>query len=301
MEREKSRKSHSKIFKLFSIIILSISILFCSTVLNKKAVFADSGYDFSYDSGSSSSSSDWGSSSYDGSSYDYDGDLDGGSIVGTIIFFIILFVILVIVNACKKSTTTTSNTVSTVNDQAVVNRIKEYIPNFDRAQFLSDGFNIYKDVQNAWMNFKLDDVKDKITDEMFNMYQSELDALEIKGEQNIMKDFTLKSNYLKDVVKQNDNITITTCYVIDFYDYIVEQSTGKVLRGSSTTKMRVTYEMKFRKTLDEKLTVDKCPCCGAEIKQLNGSGTCEYCGSKIVSENSKWVLTDKKITNQTRV
>ena len=53
------------------------------------------------------------------------------------------------------------------------------------------------------MNFKLDDVKDVITDEIYNMYDSQLSTLEVKGEKNIMKDFKLVKSYLKDVNVQN--------------------------------------------------------------------------------------------------
>ena len=150
------------------------------------------------------------------------------------------------------------------------------------------------------MNFKLEDVRDKISDEMFNMYQSQLATMEVKGEQNIMRGFTRQAAYLKDVVKQNENITITATYVVDFYDYIVDKATGRVLRGTAGSKIRVTYDMKFRKTLDASQVVDHCPNCGAKFENINGSGICEYCGSKVVSENAKWILTDKKNIGQTR-
>ena len=55
--------------------------------------------------------------------------------------------------------------------------------------------------------------------------------------------------------------------------------------------------MSFRKTLNENNKIDHCPNCGAEV-EMNSSGTCEYCGSKLVSENTKWVLTEKKVINQ---
>ena len=147
------------------------------------------------------------------------------------------------------------------------------------------------------MNFKLEDVRDIITDELYSMYESQLSTLEVKGEQNIMKDFVLKGSFLKDVTNQNDTITITTGYIIEFYDYIAEQATGKVLRGTSNRKVRITYEMKFRQTLDESKKVTKCPNCGADI-EMNTSGICEYCHNKLVTENTKWVLTEKKTMNQ---
>ena len=183
------------------------------------------------------------------------------------------------------------------DDSKVEALIKHYIPTFDKAQFLQDGFKIYKDVQDAWMNFKLDDVKDVITDELYNMYESQLATLKVKGEQNIMKDFVLKKSFLKDVSVQNDTITINTRYIIEFYDYIANRNTGETIRGNSERKMRVRYEMKFRQSLDQSKVVDKCPSCGAPIK-INSFGTCEYCKAKIVTENTKWVLTEKKVLNQ---
>lgn len=148
------------------------------------------------------------------------------------------------------------------------------------------------------MNFKLDDVKNVITDEMYNMYESQLDIMQTKGEQNIMKDFKEKGAFVRDVVVQNNDITITAVYIVEFYDYIANAKTGKVLTGTNRRKLRVTYEMKFRKSL----TADKdtkCPNCGAKIEYANGSAVCKYCGSKLVYDNSDWVLTNKKTVYQT--
>ena len=55
--------------------------------------------------------------------------------------------------------------------------------------------------------------------------------------------------------------------------------------------------MKFRKTLDESKKVTKCPACGAEI-EMNNTGICSYCRSKLVTENTEWVLTEKNTLNQ---
>ena len=279
------------------VIVLCIAMIsLIPSFIDKHISLADSGFGSSYDSGGSSYSGgsyDSGSSSWD---YDSDYDSDGGeySIVG----FIIVLVIIVIVTiySAKNNQNTTMKT-DNVNDENVANKVKQYIPNFNKQEFLNNGYQIYKNVQNAWMNFKLDDVKDVITDELYNMYDSQLSTLEVKGEKNIMKDFKLVKSYLKDVNVQNETITITTGYIIEMYDYIIEESTGKVLRGSSTNKLRIVYEMKFRQTLNSNGKVDHCPNCGAKI-EMNSSGTCEYCGSKLVSENTKWVLTEKKTMRQ---
>lgn len=309
MNEVKKDKKGFSIAKLLVVISLSICVLFIGAALRKNVVFADSGFDSSYDSGGSDfgSSSDYGSSysgsDYYGSSSGSGGDI-GGGIGAFIAYAIIMTVIACIMMAMNKSNVTSTAPATfkaNVNDEDVVNRIKSFIPNFDKNSFLQEGYQIYLDVQDAWMNFKLEDVRGKISDEMFNMYQSQLTTMEVKGEQNIMRGFTRQAAYLKDVVKQNDNITITATYVVDFYDYIVDKATGRVLRGTAGSKIRITYDMKFRKTLDASQVVDHCPNCGAKIENINGSGVCEYCGSKVVSENAKWILTDKKNIGQTRL
>lgn len=301
MEKKKKFSLLKKI--LLIIIIAGISLI--PNIMHKNAVFADSGFGTSYHSSGSSSSSgsshSSGSSSYSGgSSYSSGSDSDGsgGSWVNMVIFFIIIIAIIIYANK-NKSNNNTAN-VTNINDSDIENKIKEIIPEFNKKEFLQDGYKIYCDVQNAWMNFKLDDVKDEITDELYNMYDSQLSTLDIKGEQNIMKDFKLVNSYLKNFANQNGNMTIVTGYVIEMYDYIIEKDTGKVLRGTSNNKIRVTYEMKFRKTLNKTTELKNCPNCGAEIN-INSSGVCPYCSSKIVVDNTKWVLTEKKTINQDNI
>lgn len=303
---DKKAKKYNRLIKLIAIVGISFMLIFSNSIINKKVVIADSGFDSSYDSGGSDwgGSSDWGSSSSDwGSSSYYGGSGGGGGGAADTVISIIIFIIIIaiILGASSKSKPTPQMPTINTNDAEVENRIKQYIPNFDKAKFLEDGYGIYLAVQNAWMNFKLEDVKDVITDEMFNMYETQLATLEVKNQQNIMDGFVKQKACLKDVVKQNDNITITAYYVVDFYDYIIDRNTKNVLRGSKSNKIRITYEMKFRKTLNTKSVVENCPNCGAKLEGMNGAGTCKYCGSKIVYENAKWVLTDKKNVGQIRL
>lgn len=314
-----------KIFKKVIILIVAlcaITYFMCnSSRADELPKIADSGHGTSYHSSGSHRSSSHSSSrsssgssrsssrsSYSGSSSSYrgSGNSSGSSLSGIallVTFGVILamvFIPIIISSFVRKpSRSGMNNLYNTYDDNYLTNRIKKALPNFDRKQFLEDGFKIYVDVQNAWMNFKLDDVKDVITDEMYNMYSAQLDLMKTKGEQNIMSDFKKCNAFLKGVSIQNNTIAVTTMYVVEFYDYIVNEQSKKVLRGSKSKKVRITYELTFRKTLDEKTVIDHCPNCGAKIEDANGSATCKYCGSKLVYENSKWILTNKKNINQT--
>ena len=279
--------------------VLSVTMIF--SIVNENPTFADSGHGTSHSSShsshSSSSSSRSRSSSRSSSRTSSSSSSSGDPVSAFISIIIYIIFIIIITVILSKKNQHVKVVVNKKDEKVVEDEIKKLIPNFDKYAFLKEGFNIYYDIQMAWMNFKLEDIKDKVTDEIYNMYESQLVTLEVKGEQNIMKDFKVVKSYLKDAVVQNNTITITTGYVIQMYDYIIEKSTGKVIRGSSNNKLKIVYEMKFRRTLDENAKIDKCPNCGAKI-DMNTSGICEYCGSKLVSENTKWVLTEKKTIRQ---
>lgn len=287
------------VISLVLAVVLSI-ILFLS--LGEKPSTAVSGHGTSHSSGGSHSSSRSSSrSSYRSSSISSSGSSSSPSsvasaIVGLVFLggFGLVFVILIAYATTKRSPITADKP---INDENVLNKIKEHLPDFDKVKYKEQTFKIFCDVQDAWMNSKIVDVKDIITDELYNMYDSQLDVMDVKGEQNIMKDISLHDFYLKAVSVQNDTITITSRYVISHYDYIADKETKKCIRGESNRKMKVNYDIKYRMTLNDNKVVTKCPNCGADL-DINSSGVCSYCRSKVFSETSNWVLSEIQVINQ---
>ena len=278
-------------------VVISFFTIFVYSFINKSTAIsfkiADSGHGVSHHSSGGHSSSH--SSSSSGSRVSLaDSDVSPGVIAVIVIFPITVIVVATICGILLGR----KRGINNINEDEIINKIKVYIPNFDKQKFLDEGYKIYIDVQNAWMTFKLDNVRNVITDEMYNMYDAQLEIMKAKDEQNVMSDFDKINSCVKNVVVQNNTIAITAVYVIDFYDYIINMTSGKVVSGTSTRKLRVTYEMTYRKSLVNNEKIGKCPNCGGKTEEINGVGICKYCGSKIVQENSKWVLTNKKVINQ---
>lgn len=279
------------------------SIMLTFTVIYERPTFADSGHSVSHSSSHSSHSSSHSSSSSRRSSSSSSrssssrSSSSSGDPFAAMISVIIMIAIIVIWTIIANKKQLHKIVINKNNEDEIENKIKKSIPNFNKQEFLKQGYSIYYDIQMAWMDFKLEDIKDKVTDEIYTMYESQLATLEVKGEQNIMKDIQLKQSCLKDVTNQNGTITIKTNYVIEMYDYIADVNTKKLIRGEDKKKIRILYEMSFRKTLNENEKITHCPNCGAKV-EMNSTGTCEYCGSKLVSENTKWVLTEKKVIEQ---
>lgn len=271
-------------------------------------VFADSGWDSSYDSGSSwsgssSSSSSWGSSSSSSSSWDSDysygssssrgGDLSAGETFIIAIFLIggmVVFAILILKNT---DSSTTNDAYSYYKDISLED-LQKVLPNETLEDLKLKLYQRFKDIQDAWENFNYDALREMCTDELAESYISQLDTLKLKNGKNIMSDFNPIDIKITSAKLDNDLISVVVYANITFYDYVINEKTGEVIRGNKSRKVNNHYIMTFV-VANESIT--KCPGCGAELK-MNTSGVCEYCRMKIVKNASDFVLSKKTNINR---
>ena len=274
---------------------------------------ADSGWDGSYGGGGSSSSggsissgsSD--SSSSSGSSKPSTPIYSWGTASTTNedidmrfeIFFtlgiigIFLFFILVNLGEAKKKNTKQN---SFLVVPFAIEKIKQVLPNFDKKVFKQNVFSIYQKIQVAWMNFDYETLRKYTTDELYNLYHSQLVALQMKKQKNVMRNFSLTDFAIVGMEKVENTVALKVRMRIKCLDYIVDEK-NKIIRGTDRQKMVYDYEMTFVKGMDIKK--NKCPNCNAPLENVNRS-VCPYCDSVIISENYDWVLAKKQMINQFR-
>ena len=277
-QRGNNMKYKKKIITL-GIIATAIISIFCIF----PSVNADSGFDSSYDGGGSSGGSSWsggGSSSYSSS---------GGGSGGSIILNIIIYAIIIIwIKNSRNKTARSLNHTREMN----IDKIKEILPNFNAQEFLQARYQDYKDIQEAWMNFDYDKLRTKVTDELYNQYEMQLQTLSVKGEQNIMSDFVYHDAMVTNVTKENNQITVTIELKVSFYDYIVKNK--NIVRGTKTRKIQMHYELIY---VCNNTQQNICPNCGAPLEKT-ASQTCPYCGSTIAAVSENWVLSKKEAKKQ---
>ena len=167
------------------------------------------------------------------------------------------------------------------------------IPNFDKDKFIEDRYNDYIKIQNAWMNFDYDTLKEKLTDELYNQYVMQLDTLKIKNEKNVMSDFVYVDSMITKISEVNGVLQVTTEMIVEFIDYICDEN-GKILRGSKYAKVTQHYEMVF---VMDKNSISKCPNCGTDISEFDN--ICPSCHSNIPLRNNVWKLSKKESIEQT--
>ena len=256
---------------------------------------ADSGFDGSYSGGSSSSS--WSSSSssgsyYSGSSNYSSGDSDPLSVIISLAIFLIIAAIVITQskNKVNNMPATTLNNVPPYNPD----KLKEILPDFDENTFRTQAYTIYKDIQTAWMNFDEETIRKNVTDEMYNMYKSQLTTLKVKKQTNVMKDFNLLGFNIVGMETKDNIISLTVTMQVECYDYITDKD-SKVVRGTDKRKVIYNYAMTFNKGISTK--PNKCPNCNAPLENVNSS-VCPYCDSVIIGENYDWILAKKQVLSQ---
>ena len=285
----------NKLKKVTIYLILFLTLVVGTNTIKITKVDADSGFDSSYDSGGSSwggSSDSWDSSSSWDSSDSSSGSGKPASLTSLMIVVVLFIVVFVIENEISKRKTEKKQIIKSKDmDLDLISKID---PNLNLYEFKNEAFNIYKDVQEAWMNLDDGKIRTLTTDELYNMYSMQLDTLRVKNEKNIMKEINLVTASLTNLKIENNIETATVIMTVNCYDYIVD-SQNKVVRGNNKNKIEITYELTYIKSVGEK--VNKCPNCGAEINDDN-STTCEYCRAIITRNTSKWVLSKKQSLNQ---
>ena len=245
-------------------------------------VGADSGFDSSYDSGSSSSDSG-----------------DGGGLIYLIylcfeypLLGIVVLAILVLLyfSNKKKGQKILEESLNSKLDLLDINMYSE------EKRLEIEAFNLYKKIQFAWMNFDEEALRKCLTDEMYNMYLMQLDTLKVKNQKNIMYDIKYIGSNIKEKYEENGQETIVINMNVSCYDFIIDTRTNKVVRGSSSKVNIYNYELTFVRTKENKQN-DICPQCGAPV-EANNSGVCEYCKSTLISNSYTLVMSKKKMISQ---
>lgn len=225
---------------IFTIIIFSLlgSMLLVNNSFERKKLTTDSGFDGGYDGGGSSGGSWSSSSSSSGSSSSFSKLSEEGQIFSLVMLsvsgLIVSIVIIYILNKNQEEKMSKAEIQGLIKDK-----------NIDEAKLIKYAYDIYYKVQIAWMNDTLNDVKDIISDELYNQYDAQLSTLRIKKQQNIMRDIKFIDGYIYNIDDYGDYYTVAIVLVVHCRDYIINKETKEVLRGSSSRINKYNYSLSF--------------------------------------------------------
>lgn len=266
----------------------------------------------SWSSGSSSWSSDSSSSSSDDSSYSSrhsgEGTVINSSESGFIFIFLSVMVAVIVIlislmymnnhSDDKKSSYHYQSTYKFDTEENVERKIKAVDELFDKQEFLSWTSNLFVKLQNAWTARDWSSIRVFETNELFEQHQKQLQGYIDRKQINVMDAIQVLSVELADFKQTGYKDVVTVVLKSRMVDYIVDETTGGVIKGDKITYRYSTYKLDFIRTTGEKtkpgpieINTINCPNCGAKT-QITASGECKYCGSVITTGEHSWALSN---------
>ena len=155
-------------------------------------------------------------------------------------------------------------------------------------------FQIYAEVQYAWMNFDLNTLRRDLSDELYNEYAIQLEKLRAEGKQNIMSDISKIYVALYNVTENNNVLTLDFSIKVSQKDYVVNMNDSHTPIRGDLNNHDVLYDIRYTITPYQD---NYCPNCGNKLNN-NASTICPYCGAVVVNKNHDLVMVKKQVTRQ---
>ena len=293
----------NKLKKYLPLFVLALAILCCNLAI------ADVGNNNRYSSGG-------------GGDFGGGGDGDWGVIIGYLlglfienptVGFIVLVILVVVVliskRKSKKQATDTTYINKNVNQQAdneftfdnstmVAAQIQAIDPAFSSEKFVGFAREVFMKIQEAWTARDWKPIRPFESETLFNQHKQQLDEYIRLGKINIIEKIGIKHCSLHEFRQDGDKEVLVVWLNAVMRDYVIDDTTKKVLESDPNRDWFMKYEMVFCRKAGlqtnpgkKGTSITNCPNCGAPT-EVTSSGQCAYCGSVITNGEHDWVLTD---------
>lgn len=292
-------------FKVFAILSIFI-LLFTLSPLSAVADFGDFGGSADYGGGG-----DWGG----GGSWDSDSSWDSGgdygdsdeiSLPGILIILIIVVIVSLRDTAKRKKKRSGGAQIrgaAPTTGLQPMGDIMTWDPDFSGDDVKQRLSNLYVQMQNCWQAKDLSPLRGDFTDQQFAQYDRQLQKYRDAGQTNIVERIAVLGVDLKGVKRDDKNDILVARLRTRVTDYVIDDATGKVVRGSKTAEKFMEYEwtlVRARGGKTRKQEGDEafhCPSCGAPM-DINQSAKCAYCGTVVSKADYDWVIAGIKGLSQ---
>ena len=181
------------------------------------------------------------------------------------------------------------------------NKIMEFIKqsdkNFDSEKFIAWSKNIFITLQTAWSERDWEKIRTIEKEELFERHNTQIQEYIRLGKINCIDKIDIIQTFLHKYVRDKNFEHLTVCMKVKMIDYIIDEKSGKILKGSKYLETYMTYLLTFTRrrgvktNIIDSVTSNSCPHCGAYVDS-SSAGRCKYCGSIIHSGEYNWVLSD---------
>ena len=184
------------------------------------------------------------------------------------------------------------------NSFEIIQALRNKDPAFNATAFMEWAKEVFLKLQYAWMDRDWEQVRPFESEELYAQHARQLQEYKRLGRINVLERINVNNAYFFQLVKGREWETLWVVMNVRMIDYIIDEQTRRVLKGSPDTDCFMSYFYVFKRkagtqTTSAKQGVDTiaCPNCGAPTHVVS-SGRCEYCDFVITVKDHGWVLTD---------
>lgn len=112
----------------------------------------------------------------------------------------------------------------------------------DKEEIQIKAFNLIKEIKIAKMNLDIDKIKNIATNNVYNLYEAQIETLKNKQQKNIVSQIKYIKSYITNTA--NNNQTINLRVVIECFDYIINNK-NNIVKGKYNRKVLQTYEIEM--------------------------------------------------------
>ena len=184
------------------------------------------------------------------------------------------------------------------NSAAVAAQIQAIDPAFSSDKFIGFAREVFMTIQAAWTAKDWKPIRPFESETLFNTHKQQLDEYIRMGKTNVIEKIAIKHCSLQSFAQDGDKEVLTISLSAVMRDYVIDDTTKKVLESDPNRDWYMKYVMVFNRKAGLKTdpgkkgnSITNCPNCGAPT-EVTSSGQCTYCGSVITNGEHDWVLTD---------
>ena len=188
-------------------------------------------------------------------------------------------------------------------DAPIESQIQTDDPMFNKAEFLAWASDMFVKLQYAWSDRNLENIRHFVTPELYEQTNNQVQRYVQNKQINKLERVSVNLSRLYSFSTEGDREILRVVLESKMIDYIVDETTGKTLRGDPGINVVNPYILTFVRKAGIKTpeggvkpVTMNCPNCGGATTILS-SGKCPYCGSIITTRDNNWTLSEMKRYN----
>lgn len=148
-------------------------------------------------------------------------------------------------------------------------------------------------VQTARSKYDYESLKSLCTEELYNIFISELEVLEEADLGYHFKNYKMLESQIYSLTSDEHNMILKVAIKASCISYRLSKK-GEVVDGSKTDNTIIIHELEFNKKVKIDDLEENCKNCGAPTKR-NSKNKCQYCDTIIDGESTDWLLAENKV------